>query len=171
MAHRETTLPVPIPVPGSFWPTHVYLPLCCQRRYKTADAQREGCTAMDHNYLQECDVILNISLTHWGQNNICCLLVTLSFFENSGSLCFTFVQWTQYECCVIKKVYIITDFQINHQPDATVFQFIILKFIYSSTCFGRYPVHHQEFSECSGSLWFYLRVVMLVVLCSWSGRL
>jgi hypothetical protein len=26
--------------------------------------------------------------------------------------------------------------QINHQPDATVFQFIILTFIYSSTCFG-----------------------------------
>jgi hypothetical protein len=29
--------------------------------------------------------------------------------------------------------------QINHQPDATVFQFIILTFIYSSTCFGRFP--------------------------------
>ena len=26
--------------------------------------------------------------------------------------------------------------QINHQPDATIFQFIILTFIYSSTCFG-----------------------------------
>ena len=26
--------------------------------------------------------------------------------------------------------------QINHQPDATVFQFIILTFVYSSTCFG-----------------------------------
>ena len=25
--------------------------------------------------------------------------------------------------------------QINHQPDATTFQFIILTFIYSSTCF------------------------------------
>jgi len=25
--------------------------------------------------------------------------------------------------------------QINHQPDATVFQFIILMFVYSSTCF------------------------------------
>jgi hypothetical protein len=27
--------------------------------------------------------------------------------------------------------------QINQQPDATIFQFIILTFIYSSTCFGR----------------------------------
>jgi len=26
--------------------------------------------------------------------------------------------------------------QINHQPDATIFQFIILTFVYSSTCFG-----------------------------------
>ena len=61
--------------------------------------------------------------------------------------------------------------QINHQPDATIFQFIILTFIYSSTCFGRFPAHHQELNDCSGSLWFYLRIVVTVVLCSWSGRL
>ena len=60
--------------------------------------------------------------------------------------------------------------QINHQPDATVFQFIILTFIYSSTCFGRFPAHHQELDDCSGSLWFYLRFVVIVVLCSRSGR-
>jgi hypothetical protein len=29
--------------------------------------------------------------------------------------------------------------QINHQPDATIFQFIILAFIYSSTQIGRFP--------------------------------
>ena len=29
--------------------------------------------------------------------------------------------------------------KINHQPDATISQFIILTFIYSSTCFGRFP--------------------------------
>jgi hypothetical protein len=46
--------------------------------------------------------------------------------------------------------------QINHQPDATVFQFIILMFIYSSTRFGHFPAHHQELNDCSGSLWFYL---------------
>ena len=61
--------------------------------------------------------------------------------------------------------------QINHQPDATVFQFIILTFIYTSTCFGRFPAHHQKLNDCSGSLWFYLRIVVTVVLCSWSGRL
>ena len=60
--------------------------------------------------------------------------------------------------------------QINHQPDAIIFQFIILTFIYSSTCFGRFPAHHQELNDCSGSLWFYLRIVVIVVLCSWSGR-
>jgi len=59
---------------------------------------------------------------------------------------------------------------INHQPDATIFQFIILTFIYSSTCFGRCPAHHQELSDCSGSLWFYLVIVVRVVPCSWSGR-
>ena len=60
--------------------------------------------------------------------------------------------------------------QINYQPDATIFQFIILTFVYSSTCFGLFPVHYQELNDCSGSLWFYLRIVVTVVLCSWSGR-
>jgi len=60
--------------------------------------------------------------------------------------------------------------QTNHQPDATVFQFIILTFVYSSTCFGRFHAPHQELNECSGSLWFYLRIVVIVELCSWLGR-
>ena len=60
--------------------------------------------------------------------------------------------------------------QINNQTDATVFQFIILMFVYSSTCFGRFPAHHEELNDCSGSLWFYLRIVVTVVLCLWSGR-
>jgi hypothetical protein len=61
-------------------------------------------------------------------------------------------------------------FQINHRPDAKIFQFIILTFIYSATCFGRSPAHRQELDACSGSLWFYLRIVVIAVLCSWSGR-
>ena len=59
---------------------------------------------------------------------------------------------------------------INYQPDATIFQFIILTFIYSSTCFGRFPAHHQELNGCSSSLWFYLRIVVTTVLCSWPDR-
>ena len=50
------------------------------------------------------------------------------------------------------------------------FSFFILTFIYSSTCFGRFAAHHQELDDCSGSLCFYLRIVVTVVLCSWSGR-
>jgi hypothetical protein len=53
--------------------------------------------------------------------------------------------------------------QTNHQPDATVFQFIILTFIYSLKCFGRSSAHHQEINDCGSSLWFYLRIVVLVV--------
>ena len=30
------------------------------------------------------------------------------------------------------------------------FQFIILAFVYSSTCFGRFAAHHQELNDCSG---------------------
>jgi hypothetical protein len=36
--------------------------------------------------------------------------------------------------------------------------------------FRAFSAHHQELNECSGSLWFYLRIVVTVVLCSWSGR-
>ena len=60
--------------------------------------------------------------------------------------------------------------QINHRPDARIFHFIILTFVCSSTCFGRFPAHRQELNDCCGSLWFYLRIVEIVVLCSWSGR-
>jgi len=73
----------------------------------------------------------------------------------------------KYKVC--KSVHHRT-FQINHQPDATVFQFMILTFVYSSTSFGRFPAHHQELNYCSGSLWFYLCIVVIVVLFSWSGR-
>jgi len=43
-------------------------------------------------------------------------------------------------------------------------QFLILTFIYSSTCFGRPHAHHQELNNCSSSLWFYLRSVAIAVL-------
>jgi len=33
--------------------------------------------------------------------------------------------------------------QINHQPDATIFRFIILTIIYISTCFGQ-PDHEHS---------------------------
>jgi len=56
----------------------------------------------------------------------------------------------------------ICSIQINHQPDATIFQLIILTFIFSSTCFGRSPAHHQELNDCS--------IVVIAVLCSWSSR-
>ena len=43
-------------------------------------------------------------------------------------------------------------------------QFIILTFIYSSTCFGRPYAHHQELINCSISLWFYRWSVVIAVL-------
>ena len=39
-----------------------------------------------------------------------------------------------------------------------------LTFIYTSRCFGRPHVHHQELNNCSSSLWFYLRSVVIAVL-------
>jgi hypothetical protein len=42
--------------------------------------------------------------------------------------------------------------QINHQPGATVFQFIFLTFVYSTTGFGHFPAHHQKLNDCSDSL-------------------
>ena len=94
---------------------------------------------------------------------ICDLSVAINWFhaENSD------VYKVLFKVC--KPVHHRT-IQINHQPDAIIFQFIILTFIYNSTCFGHFPAHHQELNDCSGSFWFYLRIVVIVVLCSWSGR-
>jgi hypothetical protein len=36
--------------------------------------------------------------------------------------------------------------------------------------FRAFSAHHQELNDCSGSLWFYLRIVITAVLFSWSGR-
>jgi hypothetical protein len=36
--------------------------------------------------------------------------------------------------------------------------------MYSSTCFGRPHVHHQELNNCSSSLWFYRWSVVVAVL-------
>jgi hypothetical protein len=45
-------------------------------------------------------------------------------------------------------------------------QFLVyyLTFMYSSTCFGCSHAHHQELNNCSSSLWFYLRSVVIAVL-------
>jgi hypothetical protein len=64
---------------------------------------------------------------------------------------FTFYIQNVLKFKVCKSVHHHT-IQINHQPDATIFQFIILTFVYSSTCFGRFPAYHQELNDCSGSL-------------------
>jgi hypothetical protein len=61
--------------------------------------------------------------------------------------------------------------QINHQPDAPVFPFIILTSVYSSTCFGRSPAHHQELNDCSSSLWLYLRIVVIAGPATYTARL
>jgi hypothetical protein len=61
-------------------------------------------------------------------------------------------------CCLVES---LNKIQINHQPDAKVFQFIILTFIYSSESFRIFPAHNQELNDCSGSLWFYLRIVVI----------
>jgi len=78
----------------------------------------------------------------------CCLFHNATFF---GS-CIIHILHTgcaknlnvKFKVC--KSVYHRT-IQINHQPDATVFQFIILTFVYNPTCFGRFPAHRQELND------------------------
>jgi hypothetical protein len=55
-------------------------------------------------------------------------------------------------------------FKEINQPDVTISLVYYLMFIYSSTCFGRPHAHHQELNNCSSSLWFYLRSVVVAVL-------
>ena len=91
------------------------------------------------------------------------------FFCYSTNSCYV-LSYGQKFTCLTFGTGVLHLIQINHQPDAIIFQLIILTFVYSSTCFGRFPAHHQELNDCSGSLCFYLRIVVIVVLCSLSGR-
>jgi len=43
-------------------------------------------------------------------------------------------------------------------------KFIILRFKYSSTCFGRSHAHYQELNNCSSSFRFYIQSVEIAVL-------
>jgi hypothetical protein len=43
-------------------------------------------------------------------------------------------------------------------------KFIILIFVYRSTCLRRPHAHHQELDNCSSSLWFYRWSVVVAVL-------
>jgi len=90
----------------------------------------------------------------------------MCLLHHQGDLSLYFAKVTKLLKLQLNKITI----QINHLQDATIFQFIILTFIYSSTCFGRFPAHYRELNDCSGSLWFYLRIVVIAVLFSWSGR-
>jgi hypothetical protein len=36
--------------------------------------------------------------------------------------------------------------------------------MYGSKCFGRHHANHQELNNCSSSLWFYRKSVMVAVL-------
>jgi hypothetical protein len=51
-----------------------------------------------------------------------------------------------------------------NQLDATISQIYYLKFMYSSTRFGRFHAHHQELNNCSSSLWLYRWSVVVAVL-------
>jgi len=109
-----------------------------------------------------------------------CLLILNLFIYCDSSHCgnYSYVRTSKYvhqtqltfNFKVCRSVHHRT-IQINHQPGVTIFQFIILTFIYSSSCFGCFPANHQELNDCSGSLWFYLCIVVTFALCSWSGRL
>jgi len=57
--------------------------------------------------------------------------------------------------------------QINQPTRCNNFWVYYLTFIYTSTCFGRPHAHYQELNNCSNSLWFYLRSV---VIAAFAGR-
>jgi len=61
---------------------------------------------------------------------------------------------------------IIIQYKYINQLEATISQVCHLKFMYSSTCFGRSHAHHQEVNNCSSSLWFYRWSVVVAVLLS-----
>jgi len=64
---------------------------------------------------------------------------------------------------VRKSVYHHT-IQIYQPTRCKISQVYYLMFMYISTCFGRPHAHHQKLNNCSSSLWFYLRSMVIAVL-------
>ena len=62
------------------------------------------------------------------------------------------------------------DTKVKPEAATAVIEFLMMGGITPQTCLGRFPAHHQELNDCSGSFWFYFRIEVTVVLCSWSGR-
>jgi hypothetical protein len=127
---------------------------------------------VSHDYLllKACILCLFLSRTVecvlWCEKYLRLARLTLPYFESSV------LHLVLSGLAVLDlKVTVLFLIQINHQPDTTVFQFIILTFIYSSTCFGGSSAHYQELNDCTSSLWFCIRIMVIVVLCSWSGLL
>ena len=73
------------------------------------------------------------------------------------------VQTRNYTFKVCKSVH-HRSIQINLRTRCNNFSSLLLKFMYSSTCFGRPHAHHQELNNCSSSLWFYRWSVVVAVL-------
>jgi hypothetical protein len=69
-------------------------------------------------------------------------------------------QFLEFRVC--QSVHHHTFNRINQQ-DAATYQVYYMSFKYSSTCFG-HPHAYQELNNCSRSLWFYRRSVVIAVL-------
>jgi hypothetical protein len=101
----------------------------------------------------------------------CCILcifstnISTEYFKHAAHSPFFFLVYVlftfyiqnvlKFQCKLngLKSVHHRT-IQINHQRDATIFPFIILTYVYRSTCFGRFSALHQELNDYSGRLWF-----------------
>jgi hypothetical protein len=88
--------------------------------------------------------------------------------------------WQTRGCCVMEKKYgtrILIfwhrslTFNSNKSPTwCNNFSVYYPEVCLQLNMFRAFSAHHQELNDCSGRLWFYLRIVMTVVLCSWSDR-
>ena len=121
------------------------------------------------------DVIIKLTSTNFGEHRV--IGVSAEFHtkkEHSGPV-MVHGRWTCSVKCddLLEQTDITLKFaspciirqfkQITNQMQQFL-QFIILTFIYSSTCFWRPHAHPQELNNCSSSLWFYLRSVVIALL-------
>ena len=74
-----------------------------------------------------------------------------------------------YKFKVCKSVHHHT-IQINHQLDSTICPVYYPDVYLQLNMFLAFPRPSSGAHDCSSSLWFYLRIVVTVVLFSWSGR-
>jgi hypothetical protein len=110
-----------------------------------------------HSKCRILHIFVTISPVYFKHATHCIFLKNAEYFTMQN---FRFMKFSHYTYRVLKLIVELMVCKsvhrhivhIHHHLDAPIFQFIILMFVLSSTCFGRFPKQNQQLNDCCYSL-------------------